>query len=393
MKIGILTFHRSVNNGALLQCYALSKQLQKDFPGDTVEVIDYHMPIIEKSYNPTLLSYLKSESVYGFLSKSYHLLRDPLMLHNKRKLAKVFSDAVKLLPLSDVKIIENSTESLTEYINSNYDVLIVGSDAVWNFTTRGFPNAYLPDKRIVCRKVSYAASCYGMDYLSCTNEQKECIREALEDFELIGVRDCATEDFVRWSGCKNIPIHTCDPTTFIDLNDLPIDVQDFTKKLIRKGFDFNKPTVGVMADERVFQRVKKIYGDSYQLVALYNKLPGADVQLYDISPFEWAYVFRFFKFTVTTYFHGTMLSLRNGVPVICIALDTEYAKNHTPKVLDVLNRLNYSDWYIHTNDEMIDNKIKSLSYNFTKENLSPDINKKLEIEARYYDIWKSKLNI
>ena len=40
MRIGILTFHRSVNNGAVIQCYSLSKRLQKEFPDADVEVID-----------------------------------------------------------------------------------------------------------------------------------------------------------------------------------------------------------------------------------------------------------------------------------------------------------------------------------------------------------------
>ena len=58
MKIGILTFHKSINNGAVLQCYSLTKRLQQEFPDDTVEVIDYHMPKIERFYTPSLKNYL-----------------------------------------------------------------------------------------------------------------------------------------------------------------------------------------------------------------------------------------------------------------------------------------------------------------------------------------------
>ena len=42
MKLGILTFHKSINYGAFMQCYALSQRLQRDFPQIEVEVIDYH---------------------------------------------------------------------------------------------------------------------------------------------------------------------------------------------------------------------------------------------------------------------------------------------------------------------------------------------------------------
>ena len=39
MKIGILTFHRAINFGAVLQCYALYRTLSD--MGHDVEVVDY----------------------------------------------------------------------------------------------------------------------------------------------------------------------------------------------------------------------------------------------------------------------------------------------------------------------------------------------------------------
>lgn len=145
-----------------------------------------------------------------------------------------------------------------------------------------------------------------------------------------------------------MPIHTCDPTAFLQVNALPIDVSELENKLRSKGFDFSKPTIGVMGTEKMVRMIRQFYGDQYQIAALYNSTRGADVQLFDLNPYEWAYVFRYFKLTFTTYFHGTMLSLRNGVPVICIALKTEFAKRHTPKTLDVLTRLGFEDWYFET---------------------------------------------
>ena len=32
MRIGILTYHRSINDGAVMQCYSLSKRLQQEIP-------------------------------------------------------------------------------------------------------------------------------------------------------------------------------------------------------------------------------------------------------------------------------------------------------------------------------------------------------------------------
>lgn len=48
MKVGIITFHRAINYGAVLQTYALQAALDKlDIAS---EVIDYRCPKIEETY-------------------------------------------------------------------------------------------------------------------------------------------------------------------------------------------------------------------------------------------------------------------------------------------------------------------------------------------------------
>ena len=41
MKIGILTHQYVSNYGAFLQAYALSEAIAREFPDDSVEIIDY----------------------------------------------------------------------------------------------------------------------------------------------------------------------------------------------------------------------------------------------------------------------------------------------------------------------------------------------------------------
>lgn len=348
MRIGILTYHQSINNGAVMQAYSLSTAIKNRFPSCDVEIVDYQMKKINDNYSYSLLSYLSNSSMKLFIKKCLNLLKHPMYLKNKRRRTAVFNECLNKLPLSPKRIIDDKDNELVQYINERYDILIVGSDAIWNYVSRGFPNAYLPSKKVTCKKLSYAASCYGMNFLTRSNDEKEYIKESLNDFSFIGVRDTATEEFVKWSECVNIPVHTCDPTFFLDVDNLPIDDKSLQKKLIERGFDFDKPTIGIMGTDKMLKMVRSLYGRKYQIVALYEYIDGADVNLYDLEPYEWAYVFRYFKVTYTTYFHGTLLSLRNGIPVICIALDTEFAKYHTPKTLDVLKRLGFDDWYFKT---------------------------------------------
>lgn len=58
MTIGILTFHRACNCGAVLQCYALQETLRA--MGHDARVIDYRQPYIERQFRPRRLFGLRS---------------------------------------------------------------------------------------------------------------------------------------------------------------------------------------------------------------------------------------------------------------------------------------------------------------------------------------------
>lgn len=392
-KIGILTFHRSVNNGAVMQAYALSTRLQKEYPNYEVEIIDYHMKKISDSYHFTFWKYVKRENPFVSLGVIRELAKDPHKLKRLNQRTAIFEKSFSKLPLSDFTIESDNPEELFERINGFYDSVIVGSDAVWNYVARGFPNAFFLSPHIMSKKLSYAASCYGMDFSLIEDNVRNEIGKLLTSFDYIGVRDEATEKFVRWSGCSIQPHHTCDPTAFIDLDSLPIDIDLLKEKLKRKGFDFSRPTIGVMGSEKMGHMVRRLFGDSYQIVGLYEYLHSANVNLYDIDPFEWAYVFRFFKLTFTTFFHGTMLSLRNGVPLICVSLNTEFEKKFLPKTKDVLRRLGFEEWYFTTDYESENIiEIKEMAQKLLTSDLHDEIIEKINIEAESFNSFKSALD-
>ncbi|MDD4689507.1 MAG: polysaccharide pyruvyl transferase family protein [Eubacteriales bacterium] len=347
ITIGILTFHRCVNNGAVMQAYSLSKRLKQEFYGQNVhvEIIDYQMPRVDSYCAPSIMSYYRNCNPVLALKRTYRLLRNPCKFKQDKKRIAVFEKSFVKLPLSKKKIYEDSTDQLYEYMNNNYDIIIAGSDAIWNYDVRGLPNPYFLSDQVKCQKFSYAASVYGMNYENIQQSDKENIRRILDSYRLLGTRDDESEKFVHAIGSTNRVIHTCDPTVFLDVNRLPISEEDLKDKLKKRGFDFTKPTIGMMGTDAMCDMLRKMFGIQYQIVALFNYCEKADCNLYDFSPFEWAYVFRLFKVTVTTFFHGTLLSLRNGTPVVCIALDNDYSKRHKTKVQDVLERVGLQGSY------------------------------------------------
>lgn len=392
MKIGVLTFHKSINNGAVMQCYALTKRLKQELPEATVEVIDYHMPKIEDSYNITLKRYFSGGNCVSRLKKLVKLCLDPMCIKRLQNRKASFESVADYLPLSETKIFSNNTDELFEYINNTYDVVIAGSDAIWNYVTRGFPNPYFLDDSIKCKKFSYAASCYGMNYERIPDGQRQKIKQILDSYCLLGTRDGESEKFAEFVGSSTEVLHTCDPTVTLDVSDLPIDVEALNQKLRNKGFDFSRETIGVMGTDAMCNMLRKMFGKRYQIVALYNPCKKADVNLHELTPYEWAYVFRLFKLTVTTFFHGTLLSLRNGTPVISIALHTDYSKAHTTKVEDFLTRINKQEFYFNTDYLSVNfDEIKAKAESLIESCDRSEIIAAMDNEAKSFDGFISRL--
>lgn len=386
MRIGILTFHRSINNGAVMQCYSLSKRLKKEFPDATVEVIDYHMPLVEENvYNTSFHHYFKGSLKHkiGFLLNIRSSIEQIKQDRNRKE---SFKNALTKLPLSPQTIYSNGIEELVNYINTSYDVVVAGSDAIWNYSVRGFPNPYFLSKEVHAKKLSYAASCYGMNYEKIPDWQNKEIKDILDTYSFLGTRDTESESFLHSIGCAVEPVHTCDPTAFLDVEDLPINADALKQKLISRGFDESKTTIGIMGSEAMCKMIRKMFGVQYQLVSLYNYNSLCDINLNDLSPYEWAYVFRFFNVTVTTYFHGTMLSLRNGVPVLCIALDNEYSKKHVTKVEDLLHRLDLDECYWKTDYRDVNhNEIKNKIVELIQSDMRSQLMERMDNEAMTFN--------
>lgn len=332
MKIGILTFHRAVNYGAVMQAYSLQTRLQKEFPEDEVEIIDYNSRARElfKIKCPLVFCYRRS------LLQGIQKLRQTL----------AFQKALKRLKLSK-SLLGATNGQVGTFVSKQYDVVVTGSDAVFNWNDIGIPNPYFLSDAKVKHKLSYAASSHLQKYHNITQEQKNYLHDALADFSYIGVRDESSYKFVKFALGESRAVHNCDPTIFLDMN---FDEMALQKKLRRHKFDFNKKTVFVMLMRSEYARfVRQYFGDDVQIVALMDGNKYADRYLYDLNPFEWAKVFKHGSFLVTDYFHGTILGLKNGIPVLsidssCYGMSGEYES----KASDLLQtRLQMPELYIH----------------------------------------------
>ena len=335
-KIGILTFHRSINYGAYMQCVALSRFISVMFPDYKVEVIDYESKKMHDIYVPKFaLGYIKHPRVYFLTKKKY----------------AAFLDALKYLPLSDKYFcFDGMDEGLEKYINDNYDAVIIGSDAVWNWVKRGFPNFYLGGFGEKVKKFGYAASAYGMELDYVGEKETEYFGKALKEFSFIGYRDEYTKNLVKTVCPDAEPVFTCDPTLFLDM-DYVLHLMGHSRKSFKDYIfeKYNLPKdkiiIGAMeTSNEVIREVKKRYADKCYVVCVYNYLSTADKFIADLNPLEWSQIFSLFDITITNYFHGTLLSLKNNTPIISIDR-TAFSKRYEGKIHDVLRRMDLLDCY------------------------------------------------
>ena len=224
MRVGILTFHRSVNYGAYLQAMALCNRLNEEEEIDA-EIIDYRMKCDARHYKYNLQTKRPERILY------------------KLKLNHTFKKSVSDLPKSSRQLVSDSPESFCKFVYGKYDVIVAGSDEIWRTDTfRGFPNPYWLPGDLGCKKVAYAVSAARCCFADMVDEDKVKLKTLLEGFEYIGIRDQKTFSELEKLDMVNQRLYLCcDPSLIYSFDSNP----DNGRKIMyeRYHMDSNKKTV------------------------------------------------------------------------------------------------------------------------------------------------------
>lgn len=339
MKIGILTFHKAINYGAFLQAYALSDKLAKKMPEHSVEIIDYIAPLEKRKI---LINVLRGIKYYGIING----IRDIQKIYS-------FKKAYKTLPLSERNSFKNLMD-LYKFIDKTYDVLVIGSDAIFNWNQNGYPTAYIPMYKFEnCKITTYAASVHGLRYWDINKKMLDECGEVFSRMSIVGVRDKNSENFVH--ACCNSArvIHCCDPTVFIDKEAIKKYSYNFKNRIFKKyKCDLTKKYIVLMLPDCLLtEKVREKYAGKYQIITLFRPSKCADKYLYELNPYEWASVLSCAEMVITSYFHGTLLSLRHETPVLAIDFSNYNDEKYEGKLKDLLcTRLKLSECYFDGND-------------------------------------------
>ena len=338
MKVGILTFHRASNYGTALQAYATVKIIQKC--GLDVEIIDYRPKYIESTLQErrlnneknikTIASILLNKGVYG--------------RQIKEKIDR-FQEFIQTIPVSNSVC---STVQDIQQIAGMYDVIVSGSDQLWNEKITGKDLTYfLPFAHP--RKISYASS-FGTSVLS--DRRKEEIRPYLCDFKAISAREkTAVEllsEILRTSNDKDIIVNrVADPTLLLEKEDW----------ISQSNPSVSTPSNGYiltyyMIETPILRAITKQLKNKTGLPILNIKPSKKQMLLHEGINMMWAGPREFLscyagaKYVVTNSFHGTAFAINFGIPMYVSPLPVSMAGEVNSRLVDILDWYGLSDRWI-----------------------------------------------
>ena len=357
MRIGILTFHRALNYGAVLQCYALCEVLKG--MGHDVEIIDYRPTCIEKErwtfYGKTFIKKPLGEKVKS-------LLLIPFRFFSKHKASKVF-DAF----MSKQFCYSNRVQT-PEDIPTDYDAIVFGSDQIWSpiICEEFNPIYYGCFAKGKTRFVCYAASLEG--YKDFQTSEWDLIANRMKNFDAISVRELSFQ--------KELSKHINRTVEWVVDPTLLISPTVFEKMALKPAFKHYVFLFTVQGGDLPYQVAKKIAVERSTIIVrtrtsgrmniAHRELGVINVD--SVSPEMFIGLIRHAECIVTNSFHATAISLqlrKNFYAVEC---------QHPNRITDILKSLNLSSRYL-TDANAISENEKIIDYDAVHENLKRCVKK------------------
>ncbi|MGN0602114.1 MAG: polysaccharide pyruvyl transferase family protein [Oscillospiraceae bacterium] len=279
MNVGLLTFHDAINYGAVLQAQALCDELNI-ISGGHCEIIDYKCASIDNMYRTNTGNILFSK-----IKTAYQLLKRDLFRKYLKKVSE-FSQSV-------------NRESI-DRLADKYDVIIVGSDQVWNAEIIGHDSAYVlsvGNKSII--KASYAAS-FG-NYILVEKDKK--FYKSLESFSGLSVREPNGVDRVYDLIGKKATVHI-DPTL---LKSTDYWEKFASNKRKKEKYIFLYVSGNAEAVIKAALEIKK--KTDYKIYYMGNCHIKEGKKLSFVLPDEWLGLIKNAEVVLTNSFHGTAFSI------------------------------------------------------------------------------------
>lgn len=357
MKIGILTYHFSINFGAVLQCYALQEALKS--LGQTVYVIDY----ISKAQQDNIALYRKCSSLRAIVKNTALL---PFHFERKKRNQLFNTFKTNSLDCTDYVTDRNDLEKLIKELE--LDVIFVGSDQVWNPTIKDFDKIFFLDN-INIKKIGYSVSLGAAEQCDLSLYKKEIL-----EFDYFTAREKSGADIIcKVCGIK--PEISVDPTYLVST--------DEWQRLSKSFPEYQNTVVCYFLNKEKYkenvEKAKKFaleHNLNFVLIDLRISCTSIKAKgIINVGPIEFlSYIYNS-SIVITDSFHGTVFSILLNKPFYSINnkpegndtrrlellsvvdLENQYVSNYMLKENDDIPNINYS----YVNKKLENIKVNSLA--------------------------------
>lgn len=330
MKIGIITFHAAFNYGSMLQAYAMQTFLERQ--GHHVEIVNFR-PLSQKKGYSKPIDFTTKANIKKSIKRILLATQTIAPLNKKWQLFDKFLH--QYLNLTK----EYSTLDELKSANFDYDVLITGSDQIWNTKAFDFSEAYfgvfVGSKT---KKIAYAPS-MGPDP---EKQDVDYLKSLLKGYSAVSVREERTKRFIVDNGIFNNVEVVLDPTMLLEGCDY--DMLYDKEPLVKGDYVFYYTPGGVRHE--FLSEASKI-GKELGLPVICEScyLPG-DLSRYDnvtpyipVGPSEFLNLVKNAKVVCGASFHLMVFSILFNKDFYCMNGDVDSRMNNLMKVCGCEDRI------------------------------------------------------
>ena len=346
---------RIKNYGSFLQAFSLKKTIEE--LGAEVRFVDYKVerPKVVNSVQQEKISTLKRISMIPskLFSKEYWRLRK---LNSENDFDKRYEGF----------LLELGVDSEYNYNTEDLDMLIVGSDEVFNCLQANPNVGYSRDLfGYSCkskRLISYAAS-FGsttiekLEQYNCDSE----ISDMLQKFDDISVRDENSGKIVKKLIDREVN-YNVDPVFLYDfsnnINDIEVKLENYIVVYAYGGRITER-------EQAEIKRFAKKYNKKLVSIGVVQSFCDINIVL---SPFELLAYIKNADFVITDTFHGSVFSIKYNKKFVTIIRES-----NKQKLGDLLRRFGVYDRKIESIDELENIIMKDIDYDIVNKTINEKV--------------------
>ena len=361
MKIGILTYHRALNYGAVLQCYALYITIRS--LGHDVEVIDYRPDTIER-YR-MYFRWRDFGAAKGIIGKIKYVVSSIQLIHSKQRTSKKFDEFLtKNFKLS--KLVTSGND-----IPQNYDVIVFGSDQIWSpENNEGIDNVYLGDfEHNRTKFITYAISAGHENLISTIYYDN--YKNSIKNFDSISVREISLQKCLESKFFVKSEV-VCDPSLFLT-------EEECSRIALQPKDDHYVLVFNLVNDLNIVRMAREIAEDLkckvIEIKAVANPCHIYPFELHSkLSPAEFLGFVKYADCIITNSFHTTSFSI-----IMHKNFYTTLRLNNNDRAKTLLKVAGLSERQVDAKQKQ---KFSAIDYNGVDERLSAYRAKSLEYLRR-----------